>query len=81
MSTNTGHRRRRADSARLDRRLTLTIDADMRARLDDAAGKFGVTTASVVRLALDAGLPAALKRLRRERGRRTDRLSAPEADS
>ena len=81
MSTNATPKRRRADSARLDRRLTLSVDATMRDRLDEAADKHGVTTASVVRLALEAGLPAALRKLGRKRGRSRNGGADPEADA
>ena len=72
-------RRRRADAARLTKRITLNVDEDTHARMDEAADRLGVTAASVARLALAAGLPSALRTLRRERARSRDTSATKDA--
>ena len=64
--SNTQPRRRGAGRDRLDAPLSVAVTADLRARLNAGAERYGVSVSSLARLAIEAGLRTALARVRAE---------------
>ena len=66
-------RRRTIGDERLTRSVRVALSVDLADRLEALSDRYGVATATVARAAIEAGLPAAIERLRRAEQRRQRR--------